>query len=37
MSVAALIVLTSVFVRSDSSLKRLFKTVARGLPGAVQA
>ena len=36
LSVAALIVLTSVLARSDSALKLLFKTATRGLPGAAQ-
>lgn len=36
LSVAALIVLTSVLARSDSALKLLFKMATRGLPGAAQ-
>ena len=37
MSMAALIILTGVFARSDSVLKCRFKAVIRGLPAAVQA
>ena len=36
LSVAALLVLTSVLARSDSALKFLFTTVTRGLPGATR-
>ena len=36
LSVAVLVVLTSILARSNSALKFLFKSVTRGLPGAAQ-
>ena len=36
LSVAVLVVLTSILARSDSALKLLFKSATRGLPGAAQ-